>query len=96
MVDNKFFNSVVKWIVANCGYSFLTAPSNELIYYKDEHGVKRAMTYHGAPNDVTFMDAVKKYVNWRITQVENYPEVTFSKDFKRFKINLIESSYERV
>ena len=94
-MNSIFFTSVIKWIASNQGYSFLTSPSKELSHYADAHGVKRPLVYHGAPDENAMIEALKLYVNWRLDQVENHPEITFSKDFGIIKINLIEKEYEK-
>ncbi len=87
--------ATINWVVSNQGYSFLTAPSSTLTYYVDGYGIKRAMVYHGHPKPDVCVSELKEYVNWRLTPQENYPEITFSKDFTIIKINLIEKLYER-
>lgn len=88
--------NILSWITSNAGYSFLLNPSAELLHYTDAYGIKRPLVYHGAKNTEATLEGLKTYVNWRLEQVENYPEITFSKDFKIVKINLIEKDYERI
>lgn len=94
MPDSAYFNDVKKWIIASQGYSWLAISSNQAVWYTDEFGVKRNMTTPGAQDMTVFIEAVKLYYKWRLTQLDNYPEVTFSSDYSRFKIHLKEKLYE--
>ncbi len=77
------------WLSSNRGHYYLTERDGKAFKYIDNGGVERYASYHGAKDESKMLDDLKVYVNWRLEQVEDYPEITFNTDFTHFKIGML-------
>lgn len=84
-------NEVAKWVISNTGRLFFTS---EKYFYKLKYKDNLQYTRFAEVSPVD-AELIKRYINWRLTQKENLPEITFISDYKLIKIHPKEKLYER-